>query len=278
VTGKRPDGYHNILSLMCRIGLWDEIRLRLVDGGIRLACSGAAVPADETNLAYRAAAAFFRELGRPAGVAVALAKNIPVAAGLGGGSSDAAGVLLGLNHLCGRPFTRARLMALGRGLGADVPFFIFQSPALASGIGDRLRRFEGLPDYRVLLVCPPVAVSTAQVYRNLNLRLTNCGKKITRDRLKNAAYSPARHACNDLEAVTLGLHPELAAIKERLTRLGAEGALMSGSGPSIFGLFPEAGAAEKAAARLPRDRGWRVIVTELLREPCELILAERAQR
>lgn len=269
MTGKRADGYHNLLTLMCRIALFDELRLRKTPEGIRLVCRGGAAPADETNLAWRAAAAFFGASGRAGGVAIELEKRIPVAAGLGGGSSDAAGVLLGLNHLYGRPLPRSRLMALGRGLGADVPFFLFPWPALASGIGDRLQRFPGLPAYRVLLVCPPLAVSTARIYRNLSLRLTNCGKKITRGRLKNAAYTPARHACNDLETVTLGLHPELAAIKERLVRLGAEGVLMSGSGPSIFGLFSEAGAVKQAAARMPRGRGWRVIATELLPGPFE---------
>jgi 4-diphosphocytidyl-2-C-methyl-D-erythritol kinase len=275
VTGKRPDGYHNLFSLMCRIGVFDDVHLQLTPEAVRLSCAQASVPSDESNLAHRAATAFFQTLGRPGGVDIRLQKRIPVAAGLGGGSSNAASVLLGLNHLHGRPFTRRQLMAIGRGLGADVPFFIFQAPALAAGIGDRLQRYPALAPYRVLLVCPELSVSTRMVFAGLNLRLTNCRKKITRDRLKKTVYSPAVHSCNDLEAVTLALYPELVPIKHLLSRLGAEGALMSGSGPTIFGLFAEAAAAEAAAAALPGDRGWRVISADLLRDPFDLFGAQR---
>lgn len=281
---KRPDGYHDLLSLMCRIGVFDTLRIELTSGPLRLECvspgiaSGApacGVPADESNLAHRAARVFYQALGKAGGADIRLVKRIPVTAGLGGGSSDAAAVLMGLNRLHAGPFSRRRLMALGRTLGADVPFFIFEWPALAAGIGDRLERYDALPPCRVLLVCPPLAVSTASVFRALNLRLTNCRKKITKSRLKIETYSPALHSCNDLEAVTLGLHPELVSIKHLLAGLGAVGTLMSGSGPTIFGLFAEPALAEKAAAALPQDRGWRVILTELLRGPIELISEDR---
>jgi len=271
VTGKRPDGYHNLLSLMCRVGLCDEIRLRLVPGQITLRCSDPLLPRDETNLAFRAAQVFFGALGREQGVAIALEKRIPVAAGLGGGSSNAASVLIGLNHLHGSPFSRRKLMALGCTLGADVPFFIFQTPALASGIGDIIEPCLRLPRFHLLLVCPALTVATRAVYQNLNLRLTNCQKQLTKARLKKEAFDPARHLCNDLETVTLTQHPELASIKRLLVRHGAVGALMSGSGASVFGLFQDADAARTAAASMPQEPGWRLFLADMLLDPVQLV-------
>jgi 4-diphosphocytidyl-2-C-methyl-D-erythritol kinase len=271
VTGKRPDGYHNLLSLMCPVGLFDEIRLRHAPGPVTLRCSDPLLPRDETNLAFRAAQVFFGALGREQGVAIALEKRIPVAAGLGGGSSNAASVLIGLNHLHGSPFSRRKLMTLGRTLGADVPFFIFQSPALASGIGDILEPCPRLPRFHLLLVCPALTVATRAVYQNLNLRLTNCQKQLTKARLKKEAFDPARHLCNDLEMVTLTQHPELASIKRLLVRHGALGALMSGSGGSVFGLFQDADAARTAAASMPQEPGWRLFLADMLLDPVQLV-------
>jgi 4-diphosphocytidyl-2-C-methyl-D-erythritol kinase len=271
VMRKRPDGYHEVFSLMCRVGLWDELLLSPDPSAIRLRCSDPSLPADESNLAHRAARLFFDVLGRPGGCEIELTKRIPVAAGLGGGSSNAASVLLGLNHLHGTPFSRAELMAAGAGLGADVPFFVFQSPALAAGIGDRLSPYRGLPAWHALIVSPPFTVSTRMVYQNLNLRLTNRRKQPTRTHFTKTAFNPLLHLWNDLEAVTLALHPELIGIKEDLRAQGALGALMSGSGPSVFGLFPGADEARRAAQALPGDRGWRVFTAELLTSPVGLI-------
>ena len=271
VTGKRPDGYHNLLSLMCRVGLYDEIRLCPAPGPVTLRCSDPLLPRDETNLAFRAAQVFFDALGREQGVEIELEKRIPVAAGLGGGSSNAASVLIGLNHLHGSPFSRRKLMTLGRTLGADVPFFIFQSPALASGIGDILESCPSLPRFHLILVCPALSVATRAVYQNLNLRLTNCQKQLTKARLKKEAFDPARHLCNDLEMVTLTLHPELASIKRLLVRHGAVGALMSGSGASVFGLFQDADAARTAAASMPQEPGWRLFLADMLLDPVPLV-------
>jgi 4-diphosphocytidyl-2-C-methyl-D-erythritol kinase len=271
VLGRRPDGYHDLVSLMCRVGLYDEIILNPTSAEICLTCSDPALPVDDGNLALRAARCFFEALGRSGGVAIHLTKRIPVAAGLGGGSSNAASVLLGLNHLYGAPLSLDRLMAIGGSLGADVPFFLFQSPALASGIGDRLEAFAGIPPLAALVVSPPFTVSTRMVYQNLNLRLTNCQKRPTRAHLKQSAFTPDLHLHNDLEAVTLAWHPELVAIKNLLTGHGARGALMSGSGPSVFGLFPDLDAARKSADTLPGDRGWRLFCAGLLTGPVPLI-------
>ena len=143
VTGKRPDGYHELFTLMCPLGLADRIRLDPAGSGIRVTCSDPAIPADTTNTTYRAAEIFLRNLTKRhhpplTGVEITIDKRIPVGAGLGGGSSDAAAVFRGLNRLLGYPFQLAELMELGREVGADVPFFIFGQPALATGIGERL--------------------------------------------------------------------------------------------------------------------------------------------
>ena len=271
VLGRRPDGYHDLFSLMCRIGLYDEILLSPTSTTITLTCSDSGLPVDDSNLAVAAARRFYESLGACGGVDIRLTKRIPVAAGLGGGSSNAASVLLGLNHLHGSPFSAERLRTIGKSLGADVPFFLFQGPALASGIGDRLEAFGGIPPMAAVVVSPPFAVSTRMVYQNLNLRLTNSQKRPTKAHFNERAFSPALHLFNDLEAVTLAWHPELVSIKNLLDGQGALGAIMSGSGPSVFGLFFDIEAARAAADALPEDRGWKVFCVGLLTGPFALI-------
>lgn len=273
VTGRRADGYHDLLSLMCRVDLHDDIFLSPAPGGIRLHCSDPDLPADETNLAWRAARSFFDAVDQKEGCQIDLEKRIPIAAGLGGGSSNAASVLLGLNHLYGCPLPPEDLMRIGRGLGADVPFFLFPSPALASGIGDELEAYSGLGAWQALIVCPPLHVSTRMVYQNLNLQLTNHEKQPTRIHLKKTAFHPSLHLYNDLEAVTLALHPELARIKADLKAHGAHGALMSGSGPSVFGLFPDGDAARRAMTAMALGRGYRLFSVGLLTGPAGMIRA-----
>jgi len=271
VLGRRPDGYHDLFSLMCRIGLYDEILLSPTSASITLTCSDSALPVDDSNLAVAAARRFHESLGRFDGVEIRLTKRIPVAAGLGGGSSNAASVLLGLNHFHGFPFSSERLRAIGKSLGADVPFFLFQAPALASGIGDRLEAFDGIPPLAAVVVSPPFAVSTRMVYQNLNLRLTNSQKRPTRAHFTNTAFTPALHLFNDLEAVTLAWHPELVSIKNLLDCQGALGSIMSGSGPSVFGLFSGIEAARQAADALPGERGWKMFCVDLLTGPFSLV-------
>jgi 4-diphosphocytidyl-2-C-methyl-D-erythritol kinase len=247
VCGKRPDGYHELLSLMCRITLFDEISLQIGSGEtIALHCSHPGVPADETNLAHRAASLFQSRLGSTQGVDIHLNKNIPVAAGLGGGSSNAASILMALNRYHDRPFSREQLMEMGLTLGADVPFFIFQKPAIATGIGEKLEAFEGALPYHILLLYPGFNVSTAETYQNLNFGLTKGEKKPTSNHLKLNRFNPAHHLTNDLEQVTSQKYPEIGLVKEKLLNSGAIGALMSGSGPTVFGLFDNAKTAKKA--------------------------------
>ena len=264
ITGKRSDGYHDLSSLMCCISLYDEMIIHVDDRDISVVCDHPDVPQNETNLAHRAATLFLDTLKTSQGVEIVLKKRIPVAAGLGGGSSNAAGVLLGLNHHFGQPFSRNQLMAMGISLGADVPFFIFQKPALATGIGETLEAYCGLPANQILLVNPGFTVSTAEIYRNLNLRLTKCKKKFTNAHLKKRGFDAALHLCNDLETVTASTYPEIHSIKEQLINYGALGALMSGSGPSVFGIFSEVETARHARDALSRDTDWWLYLADLI--------------
>ena len=266
VTGKRPDGYHELFSLMCCVTLFDTICLRFGTEKIELESSHPQLPLDETNLAHKAAALFFKTLGVKEGVKITIEKSIPIAAGLGGGSSNAAGVLRGLNHHFDFPFSRDRLMGLGLSLGADVPFLLFQKPALASGIGEKLEAYaEPLPNC-VILVHPGFYVSTAEVFQNLNLRLTKCKKKFTKPFLKETGYNISLHLCNDLEAVTVSKYPEIKSVKGKLIEQGALGALMSGSGPTVFGLFSDQEKAGKAMQAIGRNPRWNAYLTEIIYE------------
>ncbi|MBW2573109.1 MAG: 4-(cytidine 5'-diphospho)-2-C-methyl-D-erythritol kinase, partial [Deltaproteobacteria bacterium] len=170
IVGKRPDGYHDLFSLMCCVGLYDTVSM---DAGVEetaVSCDHPHVPEDKTNLAFGAADLFYKKLKKNEGVKISIQKQIPVAAGLGGGSSNAAAVFLGLNRYYGYPFSTDELMSMGLSIGADVPFFIFRRPATASGIGEKLEVYPGLKKLKILLIFPGFSVSTATVYKNLNLR------------------------------------------------------------------------------------------------------------
>lgn len=266
VTGKRPDGYHNLFSLMCCVSLFDTLALQFGGNAIEVDSTHPRIPRDETNLAYKAAALFFKNLGIDSGVKITIEKKIPVAAGLGGGSSNAAAVLRALNRHYNFPFTRDELISMGLRLGADVPFFLFEKPALASGVGENLEDYPNLPPYHVILIYPGFEVSTAEVFQNLNLGLTNCKKKIRKSFFRRTGYDASRHLCNDLEAVTASRYPVISSIKNRLLEHGALGALMSGSGPTVFGLFSEQDKAAAAMQVFGRITHWKSYLSEIINE------------
>ncbi len=255
VLRKRPDGYHDLRMIMQLIDLCDAVDITVTGlPGIRVTCGRAGVPDGPGNIAWRAADLLLQLSGETAGIDIAITKRIPVAAGLGGGSSDGAAVLMGINELLGLGFTDERLMEIGVQLGADVPFFIFRKTALAEGIGERLSPLERVPTAWLAIVNPNIHVSTAWVYQNL--QLTTGKDNITLPRFYESVADICAILSNDLETVTIRRFPAIAEIKERLLAAGAAGALMSGSGSTVFGLFENEAGARRAAAELARNTGW----------------------
>lgn len=260
VLGKRPDGYHDLAMLMLRLALFDRVTVGIASGeGVEVRCPGVTLPEGEENIAVHAARNLLQFAGVKKRVSIEIDKQIPAAAGLGGGSSDAAAVLLLLDDLLELQLPVHALMEVGRRLGADVPFFIFQNTAWAEGIGDVLEEWPGLPPCRVVLVNPGFPVSTRQVFQNL--RLTEGRSKAKIPRFPVRVEDLVRLLHNDLESVTCHRYPIIGEIKEQLLAEGAAGALMSGSGPTVFGLFRSRQDADRAASRLAEAFGcWAVAV------------------
>jgi len=269
VTGKRPDGYHLLRSLMCPVDWYDHLELEPGGRGIRVVCSHPQVPGDRRNLVWKAADIFRRDLAARTGqkldgIAIRLEKNIPVGAGLGGGSSDAAAVLKMLNQLWGRPFSKSRLRSMALALGADVPFFLEDGPCLAAGVGEQLTPVRGLRSKPLVILYPHVAVSTAEVFKNLNLGLTKNPERLKYHHFDGFEIHDFCRLGNDLEKVTLVRYPEVAEARKALMRQGAVAVRMSGSGSAVFGLFQADDDARKAGRILGRETGWRVFVGKLL--------------
>lgn len=263
VLGRRADGYHDLAMLMQRISLYDRITLRLTTKpGVSVRCDGVSLNPEQKNIAALAAENLLALVDSPPGVDIEIDKQIPIAAGLGGGSSDAATVLMALNEMLDLKLSSQELQKQGVKLGADVPFFIYGHPAWATGIGDVLQRIEDLPPIWYVLVNPGIAVSTAWVYGNLRLTSRQDDHKIPR--FSSALDSVTMVLHNDLEEVTLRQHPEIGQVKRRLAALGAAGTLMSGSGSTVFGVFAGKAEAAKAAAQLRQEPGWRVFVVHPL--------------
>lgn len=238
ITGRRPDGYHELVSIMVPIDFVDLLEVTVIrERGIELSCEGFRVPTDEKNLVYQAALGFFSRTGIQGGVSIKLSKNIPVAAGLGGGSSDAAATLLSLNKIWSQPLGLSALHELAVQLGADVPFFLHSEPSLATGIGDVLEPLKEWPKFWYVIITPPVQVSTSWVYGNLKLELTRGEYDYIVKFLRNDPIAVSAILENDLEEVTSAKFPVIDTIKKCLMNVGAEGALMTGSGPSVFGIF-----------------------------------------
>ena len=259
VSGRRPDGYHELGMIMQRVSLCDRLTIALDSSpGVRVSCPALSLSAGEENIAARAARRMLALAGRDTGVEIVIDKRIPVAAGLGGGSADAAAVMQALNGMLGLDLGRDALMREGVVLGADVPFFLFGQSAWAVGIGEILTPFP-LPRAWYLLVNPGLPVSTAWVYGNLGL--TSLGRVAKMPRFPQTMGELAGLLHNDLERITVGRYPLLAQIKERLLAAGAVGSLMSGSGPTIFGLFADEEAAQSASDELQKQYPeWRLFV------------------
>lgn len=252
VQGRRPDGYHELKTVMHTLTLADTLRFTENAGGLKLVCSHPQVPTDERNLVYRAAARLAQSAGVEPRVTIRLTKHIPVAAGLGGGSSDAAAALQGLARWW-RLGTSAPLARIARELGSDVPFFLRGGCALGQGRGERLTAWPSAPGLWLVLVNPGFPVSTAEIYRKFSLQLTR--KKACISMMRPAlqqknAEKISEKLFNHLEWVTAADHPQIKRIKQDLFAGGALGALMSGSGPTVFGLAPDERTARQLQGRL----------------------------
>lgn len=263
VLSKRPDGYHEIYSLIQPISLYDEVAIDVGEGdGITVSTDHAGVPAGKDNLAFRAADLVLKETGARRNVSIYIRKTIPVGAGLGGGSSNASTVMMGLNSFLGSPLSERRLMELGASIGSDVPFFMLRSSALATGRGEVLKRVR-LPAYTYVLVNPGFHVSTAWAYSNLDLtKKAEDNILMYSEESLDSERNIRNFLHNDLEAVTAEKYPEISAIKGSLIEAGALGALMSGSGPTVFGVFTDTDKAQEAFQRLKGslDRGFSVFL------------------
>jgi len=263
VLGRREDGYHDLATLMQKIDLQDRLEIAVSNGSdITVYCPQVDLPRGVENLAARAARLFLQHVGKTYSVAINIEKRIPEAAGLGGGSSDAAAVILALNNLLDSGLSCSEMITLGRQLGADVPFFLYGQTAWATGVGEQLQPWPGLPPLCLVLVNPRVAVSTAWAFQNLGLTHHRSIAKLPRFPQGTSALVRLLH--NDLEVVTCQHYPVITTIKERLIASGAIGALMSGSGPTVFGVFADRSRAERAAEAISGDTQWWVKVVNPL--------------
>jgi len=264
VLRKREDGYHDIASLMQKISLCDEMAFSLIGNGIVVRCPDSGLPENEDNIVYKAVRALFSRVSYRSGVEITIKKRIPIAAGLGGGSSNAATSLVALNELIECGLTTDELIALGSKIGADVPFFI--NPAAtcwAFGIGDRLQTVDDIPPMWFVLVNPGFEVSTKKVYESLKMGLTKEVIKYNIPRLRKVPQV-VDALSNDLENVTVRRHPVLGDIKDSLVTYGALGSLMSGSGPTVFGVFADESAAWEAEETLKRENVGSVFAARSL--------------
>lgn len=267
VKSKRNDGYHELVTHMQKLDLYDEITLKITKKtGIHFSCEDKSVPCDSTNLAFKAAQAYFgksRRIGT-SGVDIFLTKKIPVAAGLGGGSSDAGTVLLGLNDMFENEFSEAELIEMAIPLGADVPFFASKMTAVrATGIGERMTAVPPVLDVDFVLVNPGFPVSTKDVFE----RFDETYKAENSQKIELFDTSNLHLLCNDLERVTSEMHPEIGRIKKSLQEYGASVTLMAGSGPTVFGVFERGEVAHRfnhICESLARTYGKKIFVVKAI--------------
>ena len=269
VTGKQQNGYHTVRMIMQTVTLYDSIYIKKIDKPvIRVKSNLDWLPTDERNLAYKGAELLRNKFNIQQGIFIQLDKKIPVAAGLAGGSADCAAVMVGVNKLFGIGLSKKRLMELSLQLGADIPYCILQGTALAEGIGEKLTPIKtGCPFCYVLLVKPNINISTASVYQSLELdKITqhpNTEKMLFQMQQKNITEM-GKLLCNVLETVTIAKHNEIALLKQKMMTLGASGALMSGSGSAVFGLFLDKQKAIEAEKIIKKEFILRdVCVTEI---------------
>lgn len=261
VLGKRPDGYHDIWTIFQELEFHDVLYFTKRDAPLTLTTNHPTLPVGDENLVCRAARAFAQKTGCPTQLAIHLEKQIPLGAGLGGGSSNAAAALCGLNQLFQVGASREELAALGATLGSDVPFFLHGGTAIGTGRGEQIEPLPDLPPCWILLINPRIHVSSAWAYKNINLKLTNFPtKNNVFSQQHNAVTDALRTLENMLEEPVISHYPIIASIKNLLLEEGAEWASMSGSGSTVFGVFKEKELAEQALRQIERP-DWLLVVT-----------------
>ena len=264
ILGKRPDGFHEVAMVMQSIGLHDTLTMEKTDGEIDLSINVPWLKADEKNLAWRAAELVRQEYGLKGGVRMELTKRIPIAAGLAGGSADAAAVLKGMNELYNLQMSEARLCELGARLGSDIPFCLMGGTMLATGRGEVLTRLADMPETWVVLAKPRISVSTAWAYQNYDEQ--GAEKHPDNEAIRKAIARGNRKAvagllCNVLESVTIKKYDVIADYKQMMLDKGAMASMMSGSGPTVFGLARNREQAEAIANVLRQNTNADVFVT-----------------
>lgn len=251
ILSRRTDGYHDLLMLMEKINLCDEIILELGDQiGVTMMkdTTYSLVTQKEENLCYKAAKLLQTKSGIDKGVSIQLAKNIPIGGGLGGGSSNAATVLKGLNQLWELNWPMEKLAELGLQIGADVPFFLYEGPAIVEGVGEKVTPINWLPKFPLLLLNPGIHVSTPEAYQLWDKMALH----------KNRVSLPVTTLHNDFEAVIFAQHPPISEAKQCLLDHGATQAMMSGSGSTLFALFESFDARDQAFEQIRPKPGWRL--------------------
>ncbi|UCB51715.1 MAG: 4-(cytidine 5'-diphospho)-2-C-methyl-D-erythritol kinase [Candidatus Zixiibacteriota bacterium] len=262
VLKKREDGYHQIRSLMQAVDLFDELTLEKRPKDLVISCDHPRCPADETNLAFKAASLLLQEEKRDQGVAIHIRKRIPISAGLGGGSSNAAAALRGVRQLLELDVPERRLHQLAERVGSDVPFFLYSGQALVEGRGEQIRPIRIYGGYWLVLVCPGIEVSTRWAYQNLKINLTKKRWGVSFKDLEDASgfFEALLSFENDLEEVVSKRYPVIQRIKDNLEDSGAVKSSMSGSGPTVYGVFDQKPQAEEVARELLRG-DWHTFLT-----------------
>lgn len=266
VVGRLPNGYHEVRMIMQTVGIYDVLTMKRIPAGIVVTTDHGELPTDENNLIYKSAKLMLEEYGITEGVQIHLEKHIPIAAGMAGGSTDAAATFIGMNQLFELNASEEKLRELGVRVGADVPYCIMGGTALAEGIGEKLQKLPAAPECWLLVAKPDINVSTKYVYEHLDAEGVKEHPDIDGmiDALKQGSLEGiVSRLGNVLEAVTAKKYPVIHEIKQCMLDTGAAGSLMSGSGPTVFGIFTEKEAAQRTLELIQEKRlAKQLFVTE----------------
>lgn len=269
VVAKRTDGYHDLRSIMERISVSDEIELSLCEKGIEITSDNEDLPLGEDNIVFQAVKEILAYSSRNIGIKIHIKKNIPISSGLGGGSSNAASVIKAVNQMLKLKLSKEKLMQIGLKVGADVPFFLFEGPAIAEGVGEELTKIKSMPKLHFIIVNPKVPVSTEEVFKAYKIDEEKVKKTLKKVKIPNQFKTKreiVKFMNNDLEEVTLKRYPIIDEIKDVLDEYGAMGSQMSGSGPTVFGIFADKNKLDSAYEKLADKYGdkWKIFKAENL--------------